>query len=151
MPTATAANLALKNLIVRAKIDRFTTGYKATDAEALGLLVAGYFEHDAVPILRTAEAALEDANFHRDAAVVGQLAAKYSPDPESYIDDDMRKALFAALKDASVDVDRDTRLAFINKIIRRSGADVDSLSRRAVYPLRYREFGEVMAVLDVLK
>lgn len=147
----TTDNIALKSVIERAKRERFTTGYKATDAEALGLLIASYFQWDGVAILQTASRALEDANFHTDAAVLDGLAAKYSPDPESYIDDDMRKALFAALRDANVDTDRETRLAFINKIVRRDGHDVDSLSRRAVYPLRYREFGQVMDVLNLLK
>lgn len=149
--TESDTNLVLKSLVARAKRDRFTPGYKATDAEALGLLVAGYFQWDGVAILRTASRALEDANFHKESAVLDGLAAKYAPDPESYIDDDMRKALFAALKEASVGTDRATRLAFINKIVRRDGHDVDSLSRRAVYPLRYREFGQVMDVLNLLK
>lgn len=152
MPSNTDTNLSLRVLVNRAKRDRFTTGYKATDAEAMGLLVAGFFNHDGVAILRTASSALEDANFHQDAAVVDRLVARHAPDPESPIDDEMRKALFAALKDANVDAnDRDTRLAFINKVVRRTGPAVDSLSRRAVYPLRYREFGQVMDVLDLLK
>ena len=56
--------MTLKQLIQDKKNTAFVDGYNASDAEALGLLIAQYFEHDGEQIFRTMYAAMEDANFH---------------------------------------------------------------------------------------
>ena len=59
---------ALKNMIDRQKKDSFVPEYqdKATDEEALGLIVSNYFQWDGLAILKTLSSALEDANFHSE-------------------------------------------------------------------------------------
>lgn len=42
----------------------------ASDAEALGLVIARYFEWDGLQILETSRRALEDANFHTEAEII---------------------------------------------------------------------------------
>jgi hypothetical protein len=45
----------------------------ATDERVLGVLVSRFFKWDGFDVLKTAEAALIDANFHGEAAVVAEL------------------------------------------------------------------------------
>lgn len=52
------------------KNESFVKGYKATDAEAMGLLISHEFEWDGIQILESAMYALEDANFHKESAEV---------------------------------------------------------------------------------
>ena len=56
--------MTLKQLIQDKKNTAFVDGYKASDDEALGLLIAQYCEHDGEQIFRTMFYAMEDANFH---------------------------------------------------------------------------------------
>lgn len=67
-------NTALQALIDAQKQQSFTDPSTATDAEALGILISQHFEWTVEPILRTAEAALEDSNYHTAAEAVGALA-----------------------------------------------------------------------------
>lgn len=132
--STTQARLAIASLIAQAKRERFTTGYKATDAEAFGLLIAGYFQWDGVAILRAAEAALEDANFHTEAAEVSAMADAYKPvvDPDALIDGDTRKAVFAALRERFGHLDRAARLRKLSVLAGRTPDNpIVSLSDRA--------------------
>lgn len=147
---STSRTLRLRALISEQKRESYTPGSFPSDADALGGLVAAYFLWDGLAILRTAEAALTDANFHADAAVVAEMAGKYEPTDDEPIDQPLRSALFAALRDhygPAVGKDRDRRLGIVNKIVRREGPGVDSFSDRARFPLTR---GEAKLVLDVL-
>jgi hypothetical protein len=72
--TTTTFGDAVRAEIERVKKDSFVDGYQATDAEALGIALAGFFSWDGLEILRTAQYALEDANFHTESAIVGEMA-----------------------------------------------------------------------------
>ena len=65
---------AVRTEIARVKSESFVDGYEATDEEALGIALSQYSEWDGLFILRTAEYALEDANFHTESAIVGRMA-----------------------------------------------------------------------------
>ena len=52
----------LPTLLTAIKEKAFVKGYKATDAEALGLVVSKYSQWDAGSILAVTSEALEDAN-----------------------------------------------------------------------------------------
>lgn len=67
---------ALRPLVERMKKETFVPGYNATDAEALGVAVSKFFKWDGFEVLRTAQAALEDANFHAESAAVGKMAER---------------------------------------------------------------------------
>lgn len=54
-------------------MESFVEGYEWTESEALGLILATYFEWTGEPILETAAAALEDANFHSEAQLVRDM------------------------------------------------------------------------------
>ena len=56
-------NRPLKVLVEQKKKEAFIEPNKATDEEALGILIATYFEWDS-RIIRCFLEALEDANFH---------------------------------------------------------------------------------------
>ena len=58
----------LKEMIDKQKKVSFVPDYvdKATDEEALGLIVSNYFQWDGLAILKTLSSALEDANFHTE-------------------------------------------------------------------------------------
>jgi len=53
----------LPTLLTAIKEKAFVKGYKATDAEALGLVVSKFSQWDAGSILAVTSEALEDANF----------------------------------------------------------------------------------------
>jgi len=53
----------LPTLLTAIKEKAFVKGYKATDAEALGLVVSKFSKWDAGSILAVTSEALEDANF----------------------------------------------------------------------------------------
>ena len=63
-------NPTLDALIQEQKHRSFTDPAKASDEDALGIVIAHHFEWDGHAILRTAAAALEDANFHGEAGEV---------------------------------------------------------------------------------
>ena len=133
MDTITRAGLVF--MIRQAKSEYFSTGYKATDAEALGIMLSKYFQFDGVAILRTAEAALEDANFHTESGIVSDLADKYDPpfDPNALIDTATRSALFASLAEVypGISKDRPRRLAKLNLLAGRAKDNpITSLSDR---------------------
>ena len=65
----------LRRLIEAQKQESFTDPSKASDAEALGILLANFWEWAGEPIFETAEAALEDANFHTESAALAQMRA----------------------------------------------------------------------------
>ena len=66
----------VRSLLHDIKRDSFTAGYTASDEEAMGLLVSKFFEWDGVAIARTAEYALEDANFHTESGILGDMAGR---------------------------------------------------------------------------
>lgn len=49
---------------------------KATDAQALGLILASYFEFDGLELLKVAYFALEDANFHEENKTIQTMIDK---------------------------------------------------------------------------
>ncbi len=61
---------ALAALIDAQKAQSFTEPSKASDEDALGILISQHFEWDGHAIMRVARAALEDANFHIEAATI---------------------------------------------------------------------------------
>lgn len=48
----------------------FVQGYKSTEEECIGLILATHFSWDGTAIMRAFASALEDANFHTEAAKV---------------------------------------------------------------------------------
>lgn len=66
----------LKTLIERKKSEAFHSPEGASDEDALGILIAAYFEWDGAAIMRTAARALEDANFHSESAEVAAMAER---------------------------------------------------------------------------
>jgi hypothetical protein len=64
----------LEEIVASIKKTAFVKGYKATDAEAMGLLVSRYFRWDGLAILRAAYYALEDSNYHAESAKVAAMA-----------------------------------------------------------------------------
>ena len=65
----------LGEMIEEQKQESFSDPSKHTDEEALGILIAHHFEWDGLAILRTFFNALEDANFHTEAAKVHEMIA----------------------------------------------------------------------------
>lgn len=64
----------LADMVAGIKAASFVDGYKATDVEAMGMLIARFFEWDGASILRAAQHALGDANFHGESAMVSAIA-----------------------------------------------------------------------------
>jgi hypothetical protein len=54
------------------------------DAEAVGLATARYFGWDGLQILRAAQYALEDANFHTEAGEVSDMADAVEAEDSEY-------------------------------------------------------------------
>lgn len=67
---------ALRKLIDERKQEHFTDPSKASDAEALGVIISVFFEWDGIQILEAFEAALEDANFHTEAGLVSDMLTR---------------------------------------------------------------------------
>lgn len=115
------------------KAESFVTGTASND-QAMGLLVAKFFHWDALDILNTAIRALEDANFHVQAAQVAQIAAEVvKGDEDELIDGPTRSALFAALGEVypGIGKDRQLRLFKLNVLAGRPANDpIVSLSDR---------------------
>jgi hypothetical protein len=114
----------------RIKRTHFTPGCQATDEQAFGLLLAAYATHDGLFILRAAQYALEDANFHAESGEVAAMADKYDvPDPDAIIDAQTRSALFASLTERFGKLDRTERLHKLNVLAgREPGNPITSLS-----------------------
>jgi len=49
---------------------------KATDEQALGIMLSQYFEWDGLALLKVAYSALEDANFHTENRTIEQMIKK---------------------------------------------------------------------------
>ena len=67
---------AVRTEIARVKAENFVPGYDATDEEALGIALSQFFEWDGYALLKTAQYALEDANFHTESGQVADMAHK---------------------------------------------------------------------------
>lgn len=67
----------IQELLDTIKKNSFVAKYKATNEEAMGLLVSKFFEWDGVAILETSANALEDANFHTEAGQLFDMVKKY--------------------------------------------------------------------------
>ncbi len=63
----------LKDLIIQQKLQSFTDPSKATDLEALGIMISQYCEWSGVDILQVTYFALEDSNFHTENEIINQL------------------------------------------------------------------------------
>lgn len=141
----------VQTLVDTIKRESFTEGYKAGDAEAFGLLMARYFEHDA-RILDAAARALEDANFHTESGQVAEMyQATLHADDDALIDDDMRKALLARLsevygKQIVTEAGRAQRLSILSALADKT---ICSVSRR-YGNMTVGDFRRVMKVLDTL-
>lgn len=66
----------LKALIDQQKATSFREPEKASDEEALGILISQHLGWDGDAILQVAEAALTDANFHSEAAEIAAMRHK---------------------------------------------------------------------------
>lgn len=66
----------IKSRLQAMKDEAFIESYakSATDEETVGLLLATLFEWDGLAILYATRSALEDANFHAEAAKVEEMA-----------------------------------------------------------------------------
>lgn len=65
----------LQTLITAKRAVAYTDPSKATDADALGLLVASWSDFDGVKICEAFLSALEDANFHTLRAALAPIIA----------------------------------------------------------------------------
>lgn len=64
------------------KRESFSEGYKASDAEAMGLLLSRVLDYDGIAIMKAAEYGLEDANFHDACGKLREIrAAEEAPPP----------------------------------------------------------------------
>ena len=66
-------NEVMPQLITAVKEKAFVNGDKASDAEALGLIVSKFCEWDRGDILNVTCEALEDSNFHDDVEAIERL------------------------------------------------------------------------------
>ena len=75
MSTETMLKKKLPFILQEVKTRCFIAGYaaRASDEEALGLLLSKYLEWSGNRILKACSFALEDANFHDEAAKVDEL------------------------------------------------------------------------------
>jgi hypothetical protein len=71
---AKAERRLLAEMVASVKQTAFVKGHQATDPEALGLLIARFFQWDGLSVLRAAQYALEDANFNAESAQVSAMA-----------------------------------------------------------------------------
>jgi hypothetical protein len=68
-------NSDLKRMIDAQREESFLPDYRAgiSDAEALGIVISQHFDWDGHAIMETAISALEDANFHTEAAKIEDM------------------------------------------------------------------------------
>jgi hypothetical protein len=71
---------ALRPVLDTIKTDNFVPGYNASDEEAMGLAVSGFFEWDGISVLKVAEYALEDSNFHDAATEAAEIRERQEAD-----------------------------------------------------------------------
>lgn len=77
-----AMTRSVQAMLEKIKRECFSPGYEASDTEAMGLLLSHFFDYDGADILRAAETALEDANFHAEAAALGEARQRLEPEDE---------------------------------------------------------------------
>lgn len=65
---------AIQPMLDKIKNESFVKTYKATDEEAMGLLLSKFAQWDGLFILRAAQYGLEDANFHGESETVCEMA-----------------------------------------------------------------------------
>ncbi|HEX3147897.1 MAG TPA: hypothetical protein VHR66_07420 [Gemmataceae bacterium] len=53
--------------------DFYSSDHAATETDVLGVMIAVHFGWNGLAVLKTAAAALEDANFHDESAQVQQM------------------------------------------------------------------------------
>lgn len=81
-----AMTRAVQGMLEKIKAGCFSEDYEATDTEAMGLLLSHFFDYGGTDILKAAEAALEDANFHDASAKVGEIRAEVeAPAPRARV------------------------------------------------------------------
>lgn len=51
----------------------FVEGYEASEEEALGIALARHFRWDGIALMKMAAAALEDSNYHAEAAKLDEM------------------------------------------------------------------------------
>ena len=68
--------LTVEAELAKIKQHSFVEGYKATDEEAMGILLSRFFKWDGVSIMKAAAAGLEDANYHTECAMILRMAEK---------------------------------------------------------------------------
>jgi hypothetical protein len=69
-----------KQAIQEKKNESFVNPDNTSDSEAIGVLVASYFEWTGEPIIDTFLEALEDANFHTLRAALLEVIEKVEPE-----------------------------------------------------------------------
>jgi hypothetical protein len=74
-PSANTIGQRVRVLIDEQRTESWRPEYRAnvSEEQGLGVLISRYFDWNGDRILKTAVAALEDANFHREAAAVQKL------------------------------------------------------------------------------
>ena len=72
--TAEQVQAIFTPLIEATKKSAFTDDYKATTEEALGIILAKFYEWNGNKILKASAYALEDANYHTESSIVSDLA-----------------------------------------------------------------------------
>jgi hypothetical protein len=64
MSTAAEVTAGVRPILDEIKSTYFVAGYDASDEEAMGILLARFFEWDGIAVLTAAGYGLEDSNFH---------------------------------------------------------------------------------------
>ena len=76
---------------LRAELDQikaksFVKTYKATDEEAIGLLLSRFFKWDGACIMKAASYALEDSNFHTESDAIDEMVKKVEAEAKAQED-----------------------------------------------------------------
>lgn len=66
----------MQKAIELVKANSFVAGYEATDEEALGIILSKTTQWDGLAILESAHYGLEDANFHKEASTLEDMATE---------------------------------------------------------------------------
>ena len=85
MPRNQAMTRKVQAMLEEIKRESFSPGYEASDTEAMGLLLSHFFDYDGEDILKAAEGALEDSNFHDTCAEVGEIRKRLEGDTEPLV------------------------------------------------------------------
>ena len=76
MKTTEDVQEAVKPLLEQVKRVSFVDGYKATDDEAMGIMMSKFFEWDGLQIMRAFYHALEDANYHTENLTIERMITR---------------------------------------------------------------------------